>query len=323
MMKQILMLGLGCAMIASAQPSVVSISPLRGTGATATFTSVYHHPQGGHYLAYLLVLPTPNIVWFTAKGSCLVEYNTYGNNKTGGVRLIDDAGTGWHGGIEGVKGPVLSNSHCSVNTGLVQATYSDATKNLTVTVPLTFTGTFSGPLTTFIQEQDNTGAWTGMTQFGTWTAFPAVMPKPNQGVYISSITHPAYNTLGPSSVDVTFGHTAGLPAFSMTHILLADSIVGGTNRCHIIYFHADGSIKLVNDAGTDFVPQTGSYHQNSTCRIGTGVNNDVMTKSASGEGLRLHIPMLFNSNNVKTRLNIWANAFDNYGNVTHWLAPGQ
>src|SRR5688500_9007831 len=133
MTKKLLLTAFGCAIIASAQPSVISISPLRGSGTSATFTSVYRHPTGAHYLAYLLILPTPNIVWFTAKGSCLVEYNTYSN----GVRLINNEGDNWLGGVSGVRGPVLSNNYCSVNTALVQASYT--APDLTVTVPVTFT----------------------------------------------------------------------------------------------------------------------------------------------------------------------------------------
>ena len=60
-----------------AQPSVVSLTPLNGTGPSATFTSVYRHAGGVNqsYLGYLLILPTPNIVQYTATGSCLIEYN--------------------------------------------------------------------------------------------------------------------------------------------------------------------------------------------------------------------------------------------------------
>ena len=44
------------------------------------------HAYGGatqHYLGYMLFLPTPNVVNFTATGSCLVEYNRISN----GMRL--------------------------------------------------------------------------------------------------------------------------------------------------------------------------------------------------------------------------------------------
>ena len=305
MTKQLILTTLGCAFIASAQPSVVSISPLSGNGTTATFTSVYHDPQGRHYLAYLLVLPTPNIVWFTAKGSCLVEYNTYSN----GVRLIDDPGTGWLGGQSGVRGPVLSNNACSVNTALVQASYSPATKNLTVTVPLTINPALSGPLTTFIQEQDSTGVWTGMTQFGTWRAHNIASPK--AGPYVASIIHPAYTTLGPSRVEVTVGHTSGVSNLDTVNILLADNIVGGANRCHIIYFGTTHAIELVNDAGTGF--STTNPRANSTCAIHPNPT------TGTTQQVRLDISMLFNPDRVKSRLNIWVNVFDKAGNLTHWL----
>ena len=56
---------------------LASLTPVTGAGANQTFKAVFRHLDGsrGHYLGYLLLLPTPNIVWFTARGSCLVEYN--------------------------------------------------------------------------------------------------------------------------------------------------------------------------------------------------------------------------------------------------------
>ena len=71
-----------------------------GTQNSATFTGTYSHSAGvdSLYLMYMLFLPTPNVVNFVAQGSCLVEYNRISN----GMRLIDDAGTGWLGGISGI-----------------------------------------------------------------------------------------------------------------------------------------------------------------------------------------------------------------------------
>src|SRR4051794_833912 len=135
-MKHVLCLTLlGCSVMCFGQPAVVSLSPLNGSGSTATFTSVYRHSGGvnQNYLGYLLILPTPNIVWFTAKGSCLIEYNRISN----GMRLIDDAGTGWLGGQSGIPvgpgGSTLGNSYCSVNTAAVTRTLGAT--DVTVTVP--------------------------------------------------------------------------------------------------------------------------------------------------------------------------------------------
>src|SRR5215204_5388808 len=61
----------------------------------------FHAYTGGatqHYLGYILFLPTPNVVNYRATGSCLVEYNRISH----GMRLIDNAGTGWLGGISGI-----------------------------------------------------------------------------------------------------------------------------------------------------------------------------------------------------------------------------
>ena len=124
-------------------PSVVSFNPLSGSGTTGTFTATFQQSSGNHYLGYMLFLPTPNIVWYTATGSCLIEYNKYSN----GVRLINNAGTGWLGGQSGIPiGPgagVLTNNQCSVNVANVVANVSG--NSMTVTAPVTFFGAL-GPV---------------------------------------------------------------------------------------------------------------------------------------------------------------------------------
>jgi hypothetical protein len=314
-MKKLIFLALtACALVAFAQPSVISVAPLNGSGTSATFTSVYRHSGGvnQNYLAYLLILPTPNIVWFTAKGSCLIEYNRISN----GMRLIDDAGTGWLGGQSGIPvgpgGSTLGNSYCSVNTAAVTRTLGAT--DVTVTVPVHFTSNLTGVMGTFTQALDVNGVWTGMTQFGNWTANPiAYNAKP--GPYIRSASAPAYS-LVPTYVDLFSGHTSGYSSLSMVNILLADSIVGGTNRCHIIYFALTNQIKLVNDAGTDFVPATPPQH-NTVCAIGN-FRGDLMYSSVSSSEVHLHIPLDYNPDKVKQKLKIWINTFDINGKLTHW-----
>ncbi len=314
-MKKLSLLALiASAVIAFAQPSVISVAPLNGSGTSATFTSVYRHSGGvnQNYLGYLLILPTPNIVWFTAKGSCLIEYNRISN----GMRLIDDAGTGWLGGQSGIPvgpgGSTLGNSYCSVNTAAVTRTLGAT--DVTVTVPVHFTSNLTGVMGTFTQALDVNGVWTGMTQFGNWTA-NAIAYNAKPGPYISNVTVPAY-TLVPTYIDVDSGHTSGYGSLSMVNILLADSIVGGANRCHIIFFATTNEIKLVNDAGTDFVPSTPPQH-NTVCAIGH-FHGLLLSSSASGSGVHLRIPLDYNPDKVKQKLKIWVNTFDIYGKLTHW-----
>jgi len=312
MKKRVLLTLIGCSIATFAQPSVVSLTPLNGPGANVTFTAVYRHSGGVNqtYLSYLLVLPTPNIVWFTATGSCLVEYNRISN----GMRLINDAGNGWLGGQSGVPvgagGTTLSNSYCSVNTAAVTAALGGT--DVTLTVPLSFKTSLSGALATFLQELDVNGVWTGMTQFGNWTSYVTTQAKP--GPYIGLVSIPDYS-LFPTSVDLFSGHTGGISNLYTVNILLSDTIVGGAVRCHIIYFGQTKAIKLVNDEGTDFV--TNSPQQNSTCAIGS-FNGDLMYASGSGNEVHLHIPMLYNPDLVKSKIKVWFNTFDTAGNLTHW-----
>ena len=72
---------------------VGTITPRNSSGTSGTFTGTFTHTGGAnqHYLGYMLFLPTPNVVNYTATGTCLVEYNRISN----GMRLIDNAGTGW------------------------------------------------------------------------------------------------------------------------------------------------------------------------------------------------------------------------------------
>lgn len=312
MKNKLLLTLLGCALTAVAQNSVVSLSPLNGSGTSATFTSVYRHAGGvnENYLTYLLVLPTPNIVQYTATGSCLVEYNRISN----GMRLIDNAGTGWLGPLIGVPvGPggfVLSNSHCSVNTAAVQVSFT-ATDIITV-IPIDFTTSIKGFMGTFLQTLDVHGVWTGMTQFGNWTANPISQPKP--GPYNGPVTVPAY-TLSPNLVDVYAGHTSGFSQLLMVNILIAESIVGGNVRCHIVYLGGSNEIRLINDAGTGFV--TGSPQGNTNCVIGNRPP-ELLYAVGTGNEIHLHIPMEFNPAKVNQRLTVWVNTFDTAGNLTHW-----
>jgi hypothetical protein len=304
---------LGCATVGLAQPSVVSLTPLNGSGPTATFTSVYRHAGGVNqsYLGYLLILPTPNIVQYTATGSCLIEYNRISN----GMRLIDNAGTGWLGPIEGYKvgpaGTVLTNAYCTVNTRDVTVAFT--TTDMIITVPVTFFGNFTGPLGTFLQLWDVNDVKTGMTQFGNWTAYPLASPKP--GPYVGQVTIPPY-TKAPVNVDVFTGHTSGLANIFTSNVLVADKIVGGNIRCHIIYFQATHDIRLVNAAGDGFV--TNTPQQNGQCAIGNF--NDLLYASGSGNEVHLHIPMQWNpSLPIPQKLNVWINTFDNFGKLTHWI----
>src|ERR1700722_16023244 len=65
--------GAGKTADAGERPAL-SLTPLSGSGESGRFTARFNRPGSGgqHYLAYLLFLPTPGAVSYSARGSCEV-----------------------------------------------------------------------------------------------------------------------------------------------------------------------------------------------------------------------------------------------------------
>ena len=297
-------------------PDVASLQPLAGSGSNGTFTAVFTHSRGSSqlYLGYILFLPTSNVVWYTAKGSCLIEYNRISN----GMRLIDDPGTGWLGPISGVplglNAGTLSNSQCTVNLSGASASIGPST--MTVTVPVTFKNAVSPVMGTFLQAADVKDNWTGMTQFGNWALSSGTA---RSGPSVTAIASSA--TTGSSAVySIGAGHTGGVPALSMIHLLVSDRILGGV-PCQAIYFPSSNTLNLINDTGTQLisnggvVPGTPGSLANSRCSINTGQ----ASRTIVGTSVTVTLPMSFQPGTFGGLKNVYVNVFDNYGLLTHWV----
>ena len=300
-------------------PEVVDFSALNGSATEGIFTATYSHPSGvsGHYLGYMLFLPTPNVVNYVATGSCLVEYNRISN----GMRLIDDPGTGWLGPLIGVPagpgGGILSNSYCTLDTTQSGARFSGNT--MYVDAKVTFKSSLSRVLGTFLQELDVNGVWTGMTQFGNWTPYPVASPKPGPYIVAGS---PQIGAGSSTAITITAGHTSGTSALTAIHLLISSKIVGGS-PCHIAFVPAGNAVVLVNDGGTGVVPGsvtpgTSSSLSNSRCTVsGIGMNS-----SGTGNTVTITIPVSFNTSTFGGAKTLYLNAFDNTGLLTHWQQFG-
>ena len=206
---------------------------------------------------------------YTATGSCLVEYNRISN----GMRLIDNAGTGWLGGQSGIPlgtpGATLTNNQCTVSVQNATAFVNGT--SMTVNIPVTFQSSLGPILGTFLQALDVNGIWTGMTQFGNWVLPGA--PQTRVGPSISAITP---NSAAGTNVTytVTAAHPNGVAALQQVHMLVADGISSAT-PCQIYYLLSGNTLNLVNDAGTGGVSATGitpgapGVLTNSRCSVNT------------------------------------------------------
>ena len=301
------------------EPFVRSLLPTSGAGPSATFVGEFFtDPDAPElYLAYTLFLPTPNVVQFTAKGSCLVEYNRISH----GVRLIDDLGTGWLGPQSGLTitpiAAVLSNKVCSVNVAGVSVNKTGSTR--TVSIPVTFKSGTQGVLGTFLQAFDVLGNYSGMTQFGNWIAYPRSTPAIGPSIDRMSQTH----TSGRNTVvSVEARHSAGLASLTMVH-LFAGAAISDPAPCQVVYFPGANAVNLINDDGTALVAPTNvaigspTILSNHRCSVDVGA----ATRSTVGNGVALNVPVSFTGSFLGQK-NLYAVAFDVTGLVTHWVQGG-
>jgi hypothetical protein len=281
---------------------------------------VFRHPNGGttvplagHYLGYILFLPLPNVVSFNAQGTCLIEYNRISN----GMRLINNAGNGWIGPAEGVPvspaTPPLSNNACTVNVAAVSAVVSGT--DMTVIVPVTFNAAnVTGTMATFLQENDVNDNWTDFRQFGNWTVPGAPMKV---GPNVLSAT-PTSGAGAAMTLTANLSHSGGYSQIGEVHLRLNTAVVGGA-PCHAVYFATNNTIALINDAGTALIGPValGTAVAGGRCSIAAGAS-----RVPSGNSLTLNVPFTFNTGTFGGAKNIYVDAFDLHGAVTHWVRTG-
>ena len=141
-------------------PTVLSLSPNLGGGATQTFTVVVSDPSGPGDLNNLQLLfnTTPNRL-----SSCNISYDPTSNR----INLYDDGSTGFIGAvIPGTSGQV-SNSQCTLSGA--GSSYSTSANVLSLTVALSFSATLTAQQNAYVYVQGtnglNNGGW---AQWGSW-----------------------------------------------------------------------------------------------------------------------------------------------------------
>ena len=294
------------------QQDVISLAPTSGAGVgPQVFRGEFAHPGGVNqiYLGYLLILPTPNVVNFTARGSCLIEYNRISD----GMRLIDNQGTGWLGKLSGETSGTLSNNFCSIN--IDGKTVTRTAYSLAYTVPVTLKPALGPVLGTFLQSEDVTGQWTGMTQFGNWVLPGAPQTRPGPQVLSLGSTASASSAY---TFNLNVGST-GTP-IEMVHLLISDKIVGG-QPCQVVYFAPTNSLNLINEEGTALVasvnPRVGDPVMLSNRRCSVSASSVVKTGTLNN--LQLTIPVQFDRIIFQGQKSAYGIVFDNSGLVSHWV----
>jgi hypothetical protein len=107
----------------------------------------------------------------------------------------------------------------------------------------------------------------------------------------------------------------------MIHVLVSDRIMGGS-PCQAVYFPLGNTLDLINDTGTALVsgafgvaPGTPGTFANSRCSINTGL----ASRSVSDKNVTVTIPLNFKAATFGGMRNVYVNAFDVAGQLSHWV----
>ncbi len=286
-------------------PSVVSFAPRSGTGTSVAFQTVYSDPDGASDLSDVVLLMNTG---FSTANACYVSYQP----QTNLLYLANNAGNGWVTPVltPGVAG-TASNSQCTVNAG--PSSVKEAGNNLTLTVALTFSGTFTGAQNVYLYAAGLAGQNSGWLTAGTWT------PSPGAG-------SPSIVSLSPNSgtgTAVTFKAVYSDPngASDLSEVLLlVNSSV--SNACYVKYQPRMNLLYLANNAGTAWLtptltPGVAGTVSNSQCTLNSGPSS----AGIGGNDLTLTLALTFSGTFTGSRsVSLYAAGLS--GKNSGWVQEG-
>lgn len=147
--------------IANAPPSM-SMYPYPGTGSSQTFhfTASDHDTADDVKGIHILINSSP-----TDKGACWMFYDT----ATNYLWLASDDASSWTKVYFG-SSATAQNSQCTVaGVGSVLQNFGQTGLDVNLTIPVTFSGSFSGTKTIYMRATNYAGFDTGFKPVGTWT----------------------------------------------------------------------------------------------------------------------------------------------------------
>jgi len=283
-------------------PSLISVTPTSGTGASQTFTFELADPNADIAAFQVLVNGT-----FSDYRACHVLYSAVSNS----LQLLNDAGTTYSASITPGTAAILENSQCALN-GAQSSVSGLGTTRLTLRLALTFTQSFTGTKWLPVYISDLTGQNSGWLTPASWTVV-AASHKPS----VTSVTPTSGSGIAQT---FTFQFTDSGADIAYVQILINSSF-SDYHACHILFAAATSSVSLLNDQGTSYsapitLGSTGML-QNSQCQI-TGAASSVIGTGSTNITLRL--ALTFNSSFAGQK---WLPVYvsDTSGQDSGWVTP--
>ncbi|MGA7409643.1 MAG: hypothetical protein WBW33_04100, partial [Bryobacteraceae bacterium] len=287
-------------------PAIVSLSPGSGTGASATFTSVYSDPNGASDLNQAMMLVNTSV---SAVGACYVYYYPQGNQ----LYLRNDTATAWlvPALTPGVAGTV-SNSQCTLDAG--SSSVSTAGNNLTLNLALSFSTSFVNPKNVYLYAAGASGKNSGWVQKGSWT------PNPSAGPPAIASLLPNSGGGTPVTFTAVYSDPSGVVDLNQA-MLLVNTSVNAAGACYVYYYSQGNQLYLRNDTATAWLaaltPGVAGTVSNSQCTLNAGSSS----VSKSGTNLTLNVALSFNSAFTGLK-NVYLYAAGASGQNSGWVQKG-
>ena len=275
------------------------VSPNAGAGTTQTFALFYSDSAGAGDLS------SARVRFATSSGqgagSCSISYNA----TTAQIKLMDDAGV-W-GSPVALGSGTLSNSQCTLN--LASTTAQQNGDLLVVSASVTFSASFTGLKNIYMLATSASGGIsTSWIQRGTWVP---------SGVAAISVTPSSGSDFG-QAFTLQYSDSQGASDLTSARVRFG-ATNDGPGSCTARYNATNGSVGLLNDAGTAWTDGTmgsGSL-ANSQCTLNLGSSS----AQAVGTNLRVILDITF-SPSFSGLKQIYMLAAGAGGANTGWLSRG-
>ncbi len=297
---------------ANLTPSNPPTVPASGSGLAQMFTVTFRDPNGVGDLGITNWKIAPSAgEWANA---CLLYYNAVSDKvllyPQWGASFTPNNTTG-----------ILTGDDCSLDMGGVTKTVSG--NDITLTFPLIFDGTLSGPQNIYQIAIDESGAYAGWDLMGTWNIpGPGPLPPVAQSVVPSS-----GSGAGPQTFTFTVADPNGAADISRVEVMMMQDAISWTGACGVVYDNVADLVYLYSDDGFSWIggvqPGTATQIINATCSLDVGATEVI----PNGTILTLRYPLTFTSSvsatrRIRTHVLDVGGASSGFLELGTWIFPG-
>ena len=299
--------------------SAVGVTPASGAGNRQVFSFRYSDTAGTGDLSTVFAWFMSPSDFFGFTNSCIAYYNSSLN-----LLYLSADGAFWQAPVKPGSPGVLSNSQCSIDAGASGVTASG--NDLILSLAMTFASSYSGGKNLFMRSDSSSGASSGWSNNGTWTALSQTLgsgaspiaPQAPAAVSVVPLSGAGYG----QTFDLQYFDAAGAADLSTVWVSFAPDSARAfaTIGCTAYYSQQQNLLYLVTDEN-DYIqsaaPGAPAVLRNGQCSIDAAAAR----VTASATNLTLVLPVTFTSAYAGSK-SVYMNEVSADGTSAGWTMRG-